>query len=469
MGNKPVIYDSEVSRELPLDGLISLYHGQGVTRIYYKLLSPNDNSKNQPYMAGHLTDLGFLPTGEVTESTSVSRKTENLKRKIKYSVKLDYSWLSPRGGIYPAPDAKLIYYPQYPEVRLSGFVTRCGFDMGGWMNPEKKGRSSGRILFFGITTSQKILAYLAIPGSRIADEIDDYPSVEISGVFNEVVERGKLNNISPKDILLNELRRIHLLNWIEGKKLSSGGVISKHAAQNAGGTTLEAELGIIQNGFAGPDFMGWEIKQFGVNKCELINSKVLTLMTPEPDGGYYVDQGVDAFMRKYGYQSPTINDRLDFTGRHLANELCQKSGLMLVVDGYDSESEAITKASGCIALIDHEGNPASIWTFRKLVEHWKRKHAKAAYIPSLSRKEVDKSKYYSYCNNVRLFEGTTFVRLLQALTEAHIYYDPGIKLENASTAPKTKRRSQFRIKSSLLGCLYEKQSDIDVLIDITKK
>ncbi|MFQ5642322.1 MAG: MvaI/BcnI family restriction endonuclease [Thiogranum sp.] len=463
MSNKPKIYDSGASSELTVEGLISLYRDQGAMRIYYKLLSPNDNSKNQPYMAGHLTDLGFLPTGEVTESTSVSRKTENPKRKIKYTVKLDYSWLSPQGGIYPAPDAKLIYYPQYPEVRLSGFVARCGFDMGGWMDPEKKGRASGRILFFGITTSQKILAYLAVPGSRIVEEIDGHPSAEITGVFKEVIDREKLKDASPKDILLGELRRIHLLNWIEGKKLSSGGVVSKHTAQNAGGTTLEAELGIIQNGFAGPDFMGWEIKQFGVTKCELINSKALTLMTPEPDGGYYVDQGVEAFMRKYGYQSPTINDRLDFTGRHLANEICPKSGLVLVVDGYDSESGAITRASGCIALIDRDGNPASIWTFRKLVEHWKRKHAKAAYIPSLSRKGTDKCKFYSYCNNVRLFEGTTFLKLLQALTEAHIYYDPGIKLENASWRPRTKRRSQFRIKSSQLGLLYEKQSDIDVL------
>ncbi len=463
MGNKPKIYDSGASKELSVEGLISLYRDQGVTRIYYKLLSPNDNSKNQPYMAGHLTDLGLLPTGEVTESTSVSGKTKDPKRKIKYSVKLDYSWMSPQGEIYPAPDAKLIYYPQYPEVRLSGFLTKSGFDMGGWMDPGKKGREPGRILFLGITESRKILAYLAVPDSRIVKEVNDYPSIAITGVFNELSAKGDKKIISAKELLLQELRRIHQKSWIESKRLNGDGSVRKYNAQNGGGYTLEAELGVIPNGYADPDFMGWEIKQFGVKKCELINSKVLTLMTPEPDGGYYVDQGVDAFMRKYGYQSPRINDRLDFTGRHLANELCSKSGLMLVVDGYDSENEAITKASGCIALIDHAGNPASIWTFRKLVEHWKRKHAKAAYIPSLSRKEVDNSKSYSYCNNVRLFEGTTFVKLLQALTEAHIYYDPGIKLENASTKPKTKRRSQFRIKSSLLGCLYEKQSDVDVL------
>ena len=180
------IYDTDVSINLSLDNLIRIFQDRNVTRIYYKSLSPNDNSKNQPYMAGHITDLGFIPTGKVTESTSGSQKTNNPKRKVKFSIKLDYSWVSSEGVIYSAPSAKLIYYPQYPEVRLSGFVTGCGFDMGGWMDPDKKGRMPGRVLFFGITKSKKILAYLAIPDSKIAKEIDGYPSIAITGVFNEL-------------------------------------------------------------------------------------------------------------------------------------------------------------------------------------------------------------------------------------------------------------------------------------------
>ncbi|PHS22713.1 MAG: hypothetical protein COA83_11175 [Methylophaga sp.] len=110
-------------------------------------MSPNDNSKNQPYIAGHLTDLSFIPTGTITESVSDSKKDRG-KRKIKYLVELNYSWMSSEGIVYPASEAKLIYYPQYPEVRLSGFVTRCDFDMGGWMDPVKKGRELGRVLFW---------------------------------------------------------------------------------------------------------------------------------------------------------------------------------------------------------------------------------------------------------------------------------------------------------------------------------
>lgn len=463
MGSKLAIYDTSGSKELALGGLIDIFRSNGVVRVIYKNLSPNDNSKNQPYVGGHLTDLGFLPTGDIIETDSIFAKSKDLKRKIKYTTSLNYSWLSSDGSKYPAPDAKLIYYPQYPEVRLSGFVNRCQFDMGGWMDPIKKGRMVGRVLFFGIKSDGEILAYLATSESRIAKEVQNCASFALTGVFNEIILDDKIRSGTSKDILLEELRSIHLKEWIPGKKLDSMGIEKSYKAPNGGGFTLEAELGIIPNSFAGPDFMGWEIKQFGVARCDLINSKILTLMTPEPDGGYYGEQGLEAFIRKYGYKSPSIKDRLDFTGRHSVGSICEKSGLILVIDGYDSTLQSITDAAGCIALLDKNGNPASSWSFAKLMDLWRRKHAKAAYIPSISRKEADNSKSYSYCNNIRLFEGTTFTKLLHGLAETHVYYDPGINLKNASTVPKSKPRSQFRTKSKVLANLYENQIDIDLL------
>jgi len=466
MGRKPAIYDTSGSKELALDRLIDIFRSNGVVRVIYKNLSPNDNSKNQPYVGGHLTDLGFLPTGDIIESGSTSTKTKDPKRKVKYTTSLNYSWLSAEGKKYHAPDAKLIYYPQYPEVRLSGFVNKCKFDMGGWMDPIKKGRMPGRVLFFGIKNNGEILAYLATPESRIAKEIQEGLSVVLTGVFNEISLGDQLLSGSSKDILIKELRRIHQQEWIPSKRLDSTGAEKSYKAQNGGGYTLEAELGVIPNGIAEPDFMGWEIKQFGVKKCHLINSKPLTIMTPEPDGGFYVDNGVEAFLRHYGYTSEENPERYDFTGRHFSGVVCDKSGLMLVTEGYDPENDMITDAGGCIALLDKAGNPASIWTFAKIMEHWKRKHAKAAYIPSLSMTGTDSIRSYSYCNNVRLFEGTSFNKLLSGISEAHVYYDPGINLKNANTSPKTKRRSQFRIKSSSLHYLYENQDDTDLLISV---
>lgn len=463
MTHKIKIYDIETSQSFSVKNLIELYSDQGASRIYYKLLSPNDNSKNQPYMAGHLTDLAFLPTGEITETPSGSNKQKNNKRRIKYLVQLNFAWLAPDGKLFPASDAKLIYYPQYPEVRLSGFLAKTQFDNGGWMDPNRKGRAEGRVLFFGVKNSGEIISYLATPESRISKEIHDYPSLQMSGVFNELLSSEPKDNRSSRDILISELARIHNKEWIGSKRLDGDGNLKDYKAQNGGGYTLEAELGVIPNGIAEPDFMGWEIKQFGVKKCHLINSKPLTIMTPEPDAGFYKEQGAEAFVRKYGYSVEEKLGRYDFTGRHFANNACEKSGMTLQTIGFDSETGTITDASGSIALLDKNGNPGSVWTFAKIMEHWKRKHAKAAYIPSLSTSANGKYRSYNYCNNVRLFTGTSFTKLLQAINDHHVYYDPGINIKNADTQPVTKRRSQFRIKSAALDNLYDSLEEVNVL------
>ncbi|NJM54629.1 MAG: hypothetical protein HC841_00690 [Verrucomicrobiae bacterium] len=44
-----------------------------------------------------------------------------------------------------------------------------------------------------------------------------------------------------------------------------------------------------------------------------------------------------------------------------------------------------------------------------------------------------------------------------------VYYNPGIKLENASTAePKSKKRSQFRVASRNITALYETVETVEV-------
>ena len=80
------------------------------------------------------------------------------------------------------------------------------------------------------------------------------------------------------------------------------GVPEPCSARNGGGYTLEAELGISPNGYAEPDFMGWEVKQYGVRDFERYTAKrPVTLMTPEPTGGVYRDEGVEVFLHRFGY------------------------------------------------------------------------------------------------------------------------------------------------------------------------
>jgi len=96
---------------------------------------------------------------------------------------------------------------------------------------------------------------------------------------------------------------------------------------------------------------------------------------------------------------------------------------------------------------------AASWSFQKILEHWSHKHMKAVYVPSLRRTEP--KRQYSYGHIVRLAQHTDALRLLTALAGGAVYYDPGIKLENLSTDPEVKRRSQFRVASKNIKALYE--------------
>jgi hypothetical protein len=481
---KPKIYTSNASQYNSVENLVACYVKLGVSRIIYKKLSPNDNSKNQPYLAGHFTDIGFIPTGELISSASTSKKTSDPKRKVKFTAALNFHWLSLEGKAYKAPSTKLIYYPQFPEVRLSGFLQGCPIDMDGWMDPKKHGRAEGRVMFMGIRVDGAIFAYLALPGSRIAREIDEQAGFSLTGILYElpfsrqVGDQHVVREVQAcyctadlfeqsggddtRQVLLKELLRIHLASPISSKKLDKGGIAKEYKAKNGGGYTLEAELGVVPNGIAEPDFCGWEIKQFGVKRFDLINSKALTLMTPEPDGGVYQDEGIHKFIHSYGYANARIADRYDFTGRHFSNEVCEKSGLTLILHGFDAGVKKMVDSDGCIGLLDKKDNFAASWSFAKLLNHWKRKHAKAAYIPSIASALPSGLRAYSYSNSIRLCEGTDFNRLLSAVSDQKVYYDPGIKLEHASTRPKVKKRSQFRIKSRELDRLYYQLDIVDV-------
>ena len=105
---------------------------------------------------------------------------------------------------------------------------------------------------------------------------------------------------------------------------------------------MEAELGVTPNGYSEPDFMGWEIKQFGVANFERVNSAVITLMTPEPTDGIYKTHGADYFVRTYGYPDKMGRpDRLNFGGIHKAGIIHPTTQLEMRLIGFDLESGKI--------------------------------------------------------------------------------------------------------------------------------
>ena len=431
-----------------LQNLKQIFADQGCKKLYVKKLSPNDNSKNQVYLGGSFEILNIFPISEIKTEDAGDWNRERFKASI------NFSWIREDGNIYPAPNSQLILYPKYPEVRFSGFLARCENPPSDLMTQ----RLADRLLFLSVSEKGEILGFVTSPDSEIAQEFNSTHFDEEIGVFKVIDLPMTVNN---KQRLLEELYRIYELDWITSKRLDSSGNVLPCNASNCGGYTLEAELGITPNGYSEPDFLGWEVKQFGVANFKRINSSVITLMTPEPTDGFYRTEGTDKFLLKYGYADKTgREDRINFGGIHKAGIRHSSTNLEMQLIGFDLESGKIRNTNGRIALVDTDGIETACWSFSSMLLHWNRKHNQACYVPSLS--ENNEVRKYKYGNQIILGMGTDFQLFLKQMAIGNIYYDPGIKMENVSTKPKIKKRSQFRMKSQFLGNLY-KENEIVTL------
>ncbi len=419
----------------------------GATRFYAKRLAPNDNSKNQIYLGGDFSALNIIPYDNIYIDNNQRRSSKRDRAK----ASVFFSWVD-ENGRYRALNTQLILYPKYPEVRLSGFLVGCNNAPSQVMSS----RDEGRVLFLGITHDGQVLGYAAGKDHPLAKEID--------GIHTDLNKAGVLLEITPepeygdtKQQLLSKLKEIWQKEWILSQKLGPNGSPQPYSARNGGGYTLEAELGIRPNGYSEPDFMGWEIKQYGVkNFIQYQPKSPVTLMTPEPTGGDYACD-VSKFIETYGYEDKKGNtNRRNFGGIYkCGSDYHKDTKLKLDLKGYDSKTGKITDLdNGGIALLTKNEGIAALWKFTKLLEHWNRKHARAAYVPSM-HKELPSS--YCYGSRVLLCEHTDFISLfLRAVSQGIVYYDPGIKkIMTKSGKWEIKRRSQFRIKHNDLNVLYK--------------
>lgn len=457
-------YDTRAAKEISLDYLIKIMQGCEVNKIYVKKLAPNDNSKNQPYFGAQLTDVSFLPVGELVPSETTSDKPRNKSRKIKYQASVSMAWVDSEGNIFDAPHTKLIFYPQYPEVRFSGFLKGSQVDAGEWMDPRRLGRAEGRWLVLGVSPTGKVFSYLVVPESRLEKELRDSDMISFNSVFSIIDLTQISGETNTKDSLLIKLREIHELGWVTSRKLNTDGTYSNYMAQNGGGYTLEALLGVSPNGIAEPDYLGWEVKQFSVKEFPLKGVGPTTLMTPEPDGGFYGINRVLEFVKRYGYPDQKgKKGRMNFGGVHYCGKRTSKTGLTMLIEGFDPENIQITDAKGFIGLVDENDQVAASWSFAKIMEHWKKKHSQAVYVASMKRLSPSGGVEYRYGKDIELGTGAEFQRMLYSIHSGFLYYDPGIKVENIDTPrPRSKARSQFRIKHNYLSSLYKNYEFVDI-------
>ena len=93
--------------------LKSLFVQAGEPKLYAKPLAENDNSKNQVYFGPDFQAESFPNTGIVPDSST--------KNPIFRKLCCISAGFNPTLGL-PKRPAQLILYPQYPEVRFSGFL-----------------------------------------------------------------------------------------------------------------------------------------------------------------------------------------------------------------------------------------------------------------------------------------------------------------------------------------------------------
>ncbi|MCK9170266.1 MAG: MvaI/BcnI restriction endonuclease family protein [Treponema sp.] len=447
----------------------SWYESKCITRVYFKLLAENDNSKQQLYLGGgDLSTLQQIPlAGEVTAEPGPEH--------ITYKAPVSWYWIAEDGSTQKAPGAQLIEYSKYPEFRLSGFLKGCSAAPSQYMQPVPKEKrcsnngKDGRVLVMGIK-GVDIFAYLAPKGSALAGELinssirflpefrqrktvaafDVQPTENIS--INDLPD-GRMPvfelNLTTREKLYEKLRPIVNQGYISPEVIGKNGVHKTDTAPNAGGCTLETAFGIQANAAAEPDYKGWELKAY--------SGTVLTLFTPEPDAGFYHEHKTE-FVRKYGHNTDKDPDVRYFSGPFSTKNY--KFGLKLVLRGFDEENGKVTDLNGAVELIDEDGKMQAAWTFPKLLHHWQEKHAHVCYVKFSKNRENHRIKYSPV---VHIGEGTDFEKFLQAVANGTVYYDPGTKVARSDDIKvKVKTRSQFRVKDTGLKYLYNSFTEEDL-------
>ena len=407
---KPYTVESKQSLGDELKKIIEMMTGNGAKKIYFKPLAANDNSKNQIYVGGNLASASIFKFN----ANEVIHEGEGRRQRAK--VKTPFSWLQSDGNLSEAKQSKLIMYPQYPEVRFSGFLSGC-------KSPPSclSGREEGRLLIIGVCEDSTI-GYVATKSNLIIQQAMNVSSAPTPSAFREIIIKHEQASIHEalSRIIHDGPHRPCILKRVDGTKVEQHYSITNN---NVAGYTMEAKLGILPNGDSKPDYEGYEVKT-------LSNTNV-TLMTPEPDSGIYKDQGLKAFLERYGYPGDSGEYRL--SKRHKVGVKHPDTGLTLTIDYGDFHPmEKRFNFSGSISLVEDDGTVAASWKLERFISHWLTKHSSTVIVRA--KKVGEKISYFP---EVIFCQGPDPVGLIEGFVKGHICWDPGLK--------ESKRRNQFRI------------------------
>lgn len=438
----------------------------GASSIWVKRLLKNHNSKQQVWLASDPSDLSFLPLGEPTYTPAKSQKKKAGNPVIQIPV--NWRWVTPNGN-FDAPDAKLCYYPQYPEVRFSGFLRGCREAPNELLSETKRGHEDNRCLFLGPVKNDNgqtnhVAALVVGADSPAAQYVLDMGTFEAGKLCPVIYKtQQQANEFSVLEQSLAKIIGKKITPW----RLRDDGTIDKpYTAPNAPGLTLEAELGVGENAILGPDFDIWELKAIKQKSLERRYNHKVTLFTPQPDLGWIKEHAQVDFVMKYGHVQATDENgnptSYYFTSGDIQRECENKPNakLELALEGFTDANHF--DPDGMIALYEKgTKNLAAGWSYLKLLGHWQRKHNRAAYVPYL-REDDNGNTSVEFGPLITLGISTSFGLFLQAFKDGKAVYDPGDKaeLKNGKWSPHP--RSQFRINLNDVAEIYQEVREIDM-------
>lgn len=422
-----------------IEQLKSLLAGQGVRTAWVKYLAGRqDNEKNQIYLGGGLDGVTNLFPATIharTPSESTRKRKANPGRP-KLEARLDFAWLGYDGSRHDAPETRIIDYFQYPEVRMSGFLTRCDAAPDA-LRRDRQAAYGQRILVMGTAGDGKVVGLVL--AERDDPLVGVFPELALQGgrgVLHVLTIDGE-TGANPAELLRAEISAIVRGGW-HWSRIRKGSGVEEFRGGQGGGYTLEALLGVAANGNKAPDRHGFEVKGYSGSR--------ISLMTPTPDYGWQGEKSFREFMARYGKPGQKDDGSLRFTGIYGAGTPNEKTGFVLRVAGFDAENDSFGDP-GSIGVEIHDPATDEIvagWSLEKMANCWNAKHANALYIGFDARERPDGLREYSYAEQWVTGSGTDVWKLLRAIASGLVFYDPA---DTIYADGKPKVRSQWRINA----------------------
>ncbi|PSV29965.1 MvaI/BcnI family restriction endonuclease [Photobacterium sp. GB-72] len=465
-----------------LDTVLKQLQVHGCNIALIKALPKNANDKNQIYIhsnASLLNSIFALNFRDREASTSQTKRASTPGKNIPEAVFESFSWLDNKGQTAKTKACKAIVYSQYPEARLSGFLTVDG-EMPRSLSIDYT-KSNGllpRYLIIGATKAGEAIAMIAVsPNKTFVEQFKNLENYHGSSVCKAIIIEQETGTEKLKFILKDKIANKALL----GCRFNKEGNTIPFTGTQVHGYTLEHACGIKPNADKNGDIFGIELKSF--------TRKKLTLFTPEPDGGLYKDD-FNRFMTTYGYEK---DGAYRLTGLHRAYKENTKTQLTLKIickhaiktkdpitgkkkieykTGYYTPEIAITKQmmDMAVVLVDRQDKIAASWSLERLLNCWGAKHNEVVYVPAEKISNDDKATLddgykwkVKFSNKVLWCNKTNAENLFQAIHKGIIYLDPAPKY--CPDNPKeNKRRSQWRINDIYKAAcdLYEETAIVQL-------